>query len=218
MLLRRVATVRGGATVEYVALVALIGLLAIAAVAALIAKPGTSGSRLLGGTIARRIACAPKLPDPCHRHPLVLAYGRPLAGLVRELAPAPAVRQTGDLGLVGVDFRYCRQPSCAVPGAAGARLTASGRRATAFTSISDGRRRGGPVEVSYWLYRPGMGWERITRTGTSAAVAAAASRRLRVTDDPVLVPLETLPGRNHYRFPRREEPPWRWRIPGRYPG
>jgi len=37
-------------------------------------------------------------------------------------------------------------------------------------------------------------------------------------DDPALVPLETLPGRNHYEFPSTERPPWQWRIGGRYPG
>jgi hypothetical protein len=37
-------------------------------------------------------------------------------------------------------------------------------------------------------------------------------------DDPNLVPLETLPGRNHYVFPSRERPPWQWRLPGIYPG
>jgi hypothetical protein len=37
-------------------------------------------------------------------------------------------------------------------------------------------------------------------------------------DDPALVPLETLPGRNHYEFPAGEEPPWRWQVQGVYPG
>jgi len=32
------------------------------------------------------------------------------------------------------------------------------------------------------------------------------------------VPLETLPGRNHYDFPASEEPPWRWQVPGVYGG
>jgi hypothetical protein len=211
---------RGDGTVEYVALVALVGLLAIAGVAAMIGAPSREGSRLLAGTLARRIACAPKLPRPCHRDPLVLAYGRPLAKLARALAPAPSTKH-GDAGppLVGVDFRFCRRPSCAVPapGRAGA-LTASNRRATAFTAISDSRRRDGTVALTYWEYRPGLGWEAVRRTATSADVAAAASRRLSVSDSPALVPLETLPGRNHYRFPPAEEPPWRWRIPGRYPG
>ena len=34
----------------------------------------------------------------------------------------------------------------------------------------------------------------------------------------MLVPLETLPGRDQYDFPAGEEPPWQWRIRSRYPG
>ena len=34
----------------------------------------------------------------------------------------------------------------------------------------------------------------------------------------VVFPLETLPGRNHSDFPAGEEPPWRWQVPGIYPG
>ena len=37
-------------------------------------------------------------------------------------------------------------------------------------------------------------------------------------DDPALVPLETLPGRDHYEFPAGERPPWQWRVRGLYPG
>jgi hypothetical protein len=33
-------------------------------------------------------------------------------------------------------------------------------------------------------------------------------------NDP-LVPLETLPGRDHYRFPPLERPPWQWSLPRR---
>jgi hypothetical protein len=46
-----------------------------------------------------------------------------------------------------------------------------------------------------------LGWERITRTAGTAEIAAAAGIRLKLEDDPVLVPLETPPGRNHHRFP-----------------
>ena len=49
-------------------------------------------------------------------------------------------------------------------------------------------------------------------------IEAAAGVRVLLRDDPNLVPLETLPGRNHYEFPSGEEPPWRWRVGGRYPG
>jgi hypothetical protein len=52
----------------------------------------------------------------------------------------------------------------------------------------------------------------VVRTATAADVAAADSLRLRVTDHPVLVPLETLDGRNHHVFPASERPPWRWAV------
>jgi hypothetical protein len=110
-----------------------------------------------------------------------------------------------------VDFRRCRTASCALPGAEPG-LTASNRRVTLFTSVDDRRRAGGPVEVSYWLYRPTLGWERFRRRGGAAEIDAAAALRLNLEDDPALVPLELLPGRNHLDFPAGEEPPWRWRI------
>ena len=34
----------------------------------------------------------------------------------------------------------------------------------------------------------------------------------------MLVPLETLPGRDQYEFPADERPPWQWKIQSRYPG
>ena len=105
-----------------------------------------------------------------------------------------------------------------LPGARGAHLTASGRRTTAFTQIVDRRRSLGWVELIYWLYRPGLGWERVTRRVGADGVDAASHVRVLASDDPALVPLETLPGRDHYEFPPGEEPPWRWRVDGRYPG
>jgi hypothetical protein len=138
--------------------------------------------------------------------------------LVRALAPQPgAVPGASGLPLVPVDFRYCRRPSCAVPGDDSG-LTGSNRRVTAFTSVVDRRRAGGPVEVTYWLYRPVVGWDRVTRRASSADVAAHASTPLLQTANPRLVPLETLPGRNHYDFPAAEEPPWRWQVQSVYPG
>jgi hypothetical protein len=122
--------------------------------------------------------------------------------------------------LVPVDFRRCRRPSCAVPrpGADGAHLTVSGRRTTAFTEVTDLRRTLGWVEVSYWLYRPGLPWEQVVRHATQADVEAASGTPVLFKDDPALVPLETLPGRDQYEFPQNEEPPWRWKIESRYPG
>lgn len=195
----------------------LVALLLLAGIAAFAAGPPVHEGRSLGTAIARKLRCAPRLPGPCWRDPLTEAYGRPLAGLVRALAPRPSPRAgPGGLPLVGVDFRYCRRPSCAVA-TSGTRLTASNRRTTAFASVEDRRRSGGGVEVTYWLYRPALGWERIVRRAGPAEVAAAAHTPLLESDDPKLVPLETLPGRNHYDFPRSEEPPWRWRVPARHP-
>jgi Flp pilus assembly pilin Flp len=213
---RERASERGSASVEQAGLVALIALLLLAAIAAVAAGGQIDAGRSLAGTISKRIACAPRLPDACHHHPLVPAYGWPLARLARALAPPPtAIPGPTGLPLVPVDFRYCRRESCA---AAGPHLTASRRRTTAFTQIDDQRRSRGWVELTYWLYRPGLGWEGRARRATQADVEAAAAVPVLLKDDPVLVPLETLPGRNHYDFPASERPPWLWRVEGRYPG
>jgi Flp pilus assembly pilin Flp len=209
---------RGAASVEHVGLAVLVAVLLLAGLAAFAAGPPGEEARSLGTAITRKMRCAPRLPEPCWRDPLTDAYGRPLAGLVRALAPTPESRTGADgLPLVGVDFRYCRRPSCAVPAGDGG-LTASNRRVTAFTTVEDKRRAGGDVRVTYWIYRPGLGWESVVRRADAAEVAAAATTPLLETAVPKLVPLETLPGRNHYDFPRAEEPPWRWRVEPVYPG
>jgi hypothetical protein len=147
---------------------------------------------------------------PCGRNPLALAYGFPLGKLVRYLAPEPAALA----GELPVDFRFCRQASCAAPGDDPG-LTASNRRVTEFTSVVDLRSGGGPIRITYWLYRPGIAWQRVVGSAGIAEIAGASSIRLSLEDDPALVPLETLPGRDHYRFPPNEEPPWRWSIASR---
>jgi hypothetical protein len=211
------ASERGSATVEQAGLAALVAVLLIAAVSAIAAGGDVDAGRGRAGAIGRRLACAPRLPDGCRHHPLVPAYGWPLARLARALAPAPVgVRGPSGLPLVPVDFRRCRSESCAV--AAGPHLTTSGRRTTAFTEIVDRRGSLGWVEVVYWLYRPSVGWERVARRAGPADLEAAAGVPVLEKDDPALVPLETLPGRNYYEFPAGERPPWQWRIGGRYPG
>src|SRR3954447_18508255 len=208
----------GAATVEHVGLVVLIALLVMAAVAAVVAAPPTDEARHLGSQLDRRIRCPARLPDPCWRDPLTEAYGRPLGGLVRALAPQPRpVADASGAPLLPVDFRYCRSASCAAPGDRTG-LTASNRRVTAFTSVVNHRRSGGGVEVSYWLYRPGIGWDRTVRHASSADVERYASTPLLDSANPVLVPLETLYGRDHYDFPPSEEPPWRWKVQSVYPG
>lgn len=208
---------RGSASVEQVALAALIALLLAAAIAAVASGGRVDAGRALADAIGRKMRCGPRLPGACRHHPLVPAYGWPLARLTRALAPPPlALRGPSGLPLVPVDFRRCRRESCAV--AAGPHLTASGRRTTAFTELADRRGSAGWVEVVYWLYRPTIGWERVARRATEADVEAASGTEVLARDDPALVPLETLPGRNHYELPPGEEPPWRWRVAGRYPG
>ena len=204
---------RGAATVEYLALAGMIGILIVAAVAALVASPPRRADRELGEMIARRIACTPRYPVPCGRNPLALAYGFPIGKLVRSLAPVPAAEG----GELPVDFRYCRRPSCAAPGSEPG-LTSARRRVTEFTAVEDLRRSGGPVRITYWLYRPGAGWQQIVRTAWPPQVHAASHLRLSLEDVPALVPLESLPGRDHYDFAPGEEPPWRWSIPSRPSG
>jgi hypothetical protein len=208
----------GAASVEQAGLVLLIALLLLAAISAFAAGPPDERARELGATIARKLRCAPRLPGPCRRDPLTEAYGRPVAGVVRALAPQPgAVTGPSGLALLPVDFRYCRRESCAVPGER-AGLTSSNRRVSAFTSVIDRRRAGGPVEITYWLYRPEVGWTSVTRRASATEVADHASTPLLATATPRLVPLETLSGRNHYTFPASEEPPWRWQVVSVYPG
>lgn len=207
---------RGTASVEQAGLTAFIALLLLAAIAALSADGEVDPRHLFGNTIARRIACAPRA-GPCRHHPLVPAYGWPLARLARALAPGPiALPGPTGLPLMPVDFRRCRSESCAV--AASLHLTASGRRITAFTQLDDRRRTLGWVELTYWFYRPGLSWEKVIRRAIQAEVEAASHVRVLLKDDPALVPLETLPGRNHYDFPPGEEPPWRWKVDSIYPG
>jgi len=214
---QRGSSERGSAGVEAAGLAALVALLLLAAIAAVAAGGDVRAGRDLAATLGRRLACGPRLPDSCRHHALVPAYGWPLARLARALAPAPlGLPGRSGLPLVPVDFRRCRRESCAV--AAGPHLTASGRRTTAFTEIADRRGSLGWVEVSYWLYRPTLGWERLVRRADRAAIEASAGVRVLLSDDPALVPLETLPGRNHYEFLAAERPPWQWTVGGRYPG
>ncbi len=200
---------RGAASVEQAGLILLVALLCTAVAGAMLSRQGEAESRELARAVAQKIRCAAQGPGPCWQDPLTTAYGRALAGLVRALAPVP--EGAGSLGLLPVDFRRCRQPSCAAPGDR-PELTASNRRVTAFVSVNDQRRQNGTVTIEYWLYRPTLGWERVRLTASSADVATHAMTPLLETANPRLVPLETLSGRNHVDFAPSEGPPWRWQI------
>src|SRR5437764_14456191 len=117
MRLPRFESESGAATVEYAGLVLLVAALIAALIAAIASSPPTPAARELGSTLARRLRCAPALPGPCWRDPLTLAYGRPLAGAVRALAPAPHTAAAADGSpLLPGDFRYCPRESRAGPG------------------------------------------------------------------------------------------------------
>jgi len=200
---------RGTASVEALTLSLLLAAILAAVIAQLAGAPPTGAVRELDSALARRLRCAAAEPGPCWRDPLTLAYGRSLAGALRALAPAPsAVAAPDGLRVAPVDFRYCRHETCAVPGPRPG-LTVSNRRMTAFTSTVDRRRSGGGVELDYWLYRPGLGWSRVTRKISSREVDRYAATPLLQADVPVLVPLETLSGRDSFEFAPGEEPPWR---------
>ena len=202
---------RGAATVEHAALVLLMALVACAVVATLMVGRGEDAS--LASAIAFKQRCAVRHPDPCWQDPLTEAYGRGLAGAVRALAPAPAPRVGPDgSALVGVDYRRCRQVSCATW--AGPHLTQSNRRTTAFTAVSEPV--AGGIAIDYWVYRPTLGWERITEQVDVAELAGYERVPLPESADPALIPLETLLGRDDARFAAGEEPPWRGQVESRW--
>jgi hypothetical protein len=57
----------------------------------------------------------------------------------------------------------------------------------------------------------------VIREASSAEVAALASTPLLDDAVPALVPLETLAGRDSYRFRAGEEPPWGGLVHTRFP-
>ncbi len=205
----------GSATVEHAGLSLLIAGLAVAAIAAIAVRP-PDGARELGTALARKIRCGAVGPGPCWRDPLTEAYGRSLAGVIRALAPTPAARRSASGLLLPVDFRRCRSAKCAAPGPDSPRLTASSRRTTAFVDLESPPARAGGVEIDYWLYRPTLGWERLSRRVSAEEVQQLAPTPLLESDVPALVSLETLAGANHFQFAPGEEPPWRWHTDRRW--
>lgn len=205
---------RGSAAVEQIAVILLVALV-LGAVLAVLMVERKHGSTSLASSIAFKQRCAVRHPDPCWQDPLTEAYGRAVAGAVRALAPEPSARiGPGGEALVGVDYRQCRQASCAIP--VSERLTRSNRRTTAFTSIRDRRRSDGELFIDYWIYRPTLGWERVTRRLASEEIAAYARTPLTEDANPKLIPLETLLGRDDARFRAGEKPPWQGRVESRW--
>lgn len=201
---------RGSATVEQVGIILLIAALFAVVVAVYLSGVREPPGHGLGIRIANRIACGPREPGVCRQHPTVSAYGWDLARAVRWLAPAPAASSApGGALLVPVDFRYCQRPSCAAPAGDG-RLTTANRRLTLFTEVM--QLPGDGWQITYWFYRPSLGWERVNRRAGPAELEAASGTRLLLEDSPRLVPLEILPGRNHYELPPGDDPPWRWKV------
>ena len=211
---------RGSASVEQVGLAALLALLLVAAIAAVAAGGDVDAGRDLAGALGRKIACAPRLPDACRHHPLVPAYGWPLARLARGARPGSRRRAAAPTAcpLVPVDFRRCRQESCAV--AAGPHLSASGAPDHRLH-----RDRGPPPRTSAGSRSPtgstdpSIGWDARRRAARPRPTSKPPpARRSCSKDDPALVPLETLPGRDHYDFPAGERPPWQWSLRGIHNG
>ena len=166
----------------------------------------------LAGAIGRRIACAPRLPDACRHHPLVPAYGWPLARLARALAPAPAaaagpLRPAARPGrlppLPPGELRRRRRPPPDRLGPAHHRLHPA--RATAATRSAGSSSTTGSTA-------PASAGNGSSAAPTRRQVDAASRRPVLLKDDPALVPLETLPGRDHYDFPAGERPPWQWQV------
>jgi hypothetical protein len=151
---RLMATERGQAAVEFVALVSLC---CLAFGVLLSVRGGLEGrggggfdGRSVGGFLARHFSCAAGGRCDGDERDLVEAYGERDSATVRALAPE-LVYERGERQLP-VDWRTCRRPACAeAPDdpALDAHVTPGGMRATAFTRLI---RRGGHLYVQYWLY------------------------------------------------------------------
>ena len=199
---------RGAASVEHAALVLLMALVACAVVAVVAVGPdrpgrlARRGDRLqaaLRGPLSRSL-----LAGPAHRGLRPLARRRdPGAGAAARAAERDRTdrRSSGSTTAAAVR-RPARSRGIR-------RLTTANRRTTAFTSVDDRRRSGGAVRIDYWIYRPTIGWERLTREIGAAEIAAYADTPLLDSANPALVPLETLLGRDDAHFSAGEEPPWR---------
>ena len=156
---------RGQSTVEWVALVLLVSsALALLGAIAGIGLPGAA----LAHAIGARIVCAIELSDACGPGATGLAgeYGHELAAAVS--GHAPQIRYEPGMRALPVDYRRCREDSCA-EGADKVRVARSlaGEPVTVFTHLIDCRagsesvgadcsgERAGNLYLQYWLYYPG---------------------------------------------------------------
>ena len=204
---------RGSATAEQLGLVLIVCLALGGALFLLPGSLGPDAGRGLATRIANRIACGPLEPGPCRRHPAVEAYGATVAAALRAFVPGDLIRSDGEgRRLLPVDYRRCRIPTCAVadPTRPKLDLTVSNRRTTVFTEAS---RSGGSLNLTWWAWRPGLGWEAYRRSIGPGESVAVRGTPVRLSDSPLLVPLEALDGRNHARFGPGERPPWQWTVP-----
>jgi len=159
---------RGQSTVEYVGAVLLVALLmlALAALAGL-RPPGLALARTVLGALACAVdAGACDRVAPPHGAGEAL-YGTEVAALLDHHAPDVFFESDGFVSLP-VDFRRCRERSCADTIRAGAvRATQTGLPPVAFTHVVDcrdraaARERGydcsggaGYLYLQYWLYYP----------------------------------------------------------------
>jgi hypothetical protein len=129
-----------------------------------------AGVRLPGAalarTIAERILCAVSLSDVCREEPALAAhYGPELAALIRDHAPGIAYER--GMEALPVDFRRCREPSCANGRGEGyVTRSLAGHPVVAFVHVIDcrvgsrsaparcGGERAGNLYIQYWLYYP----------------------------------------------------------------
>ena len=70
------------------------------------------------------------------------------------------------------------------------RITTSNRRLTLFTEVTATGKSGPGWRITYWFYRPSLGWDRVVRLAGPAEVGAASGTRVLLQDSPRLVPLE----------------------------
>lgn len=159
----------GQATVEWVGLVLLVALLMGALVFSLgLARslPGAS----LAGAIADKLACAAHLGDGCRGSLIDDAYGFELGELIER--HVPVIRYERGMRALPVDYRRCRQDSCAEGAESGSIWRSrTGEPVAAFTHVVDCRadselgaagaepdcsgRRAGKLYLQYRFYYPG---------------------------------------------------------------